>query len=164
LLAIAGGDILPLSKGGGIGWCHAAQQRGRVMNIASLGIRIAAGLIDLIIVGVFFYVIAALTGGTTSTGFEMSGAPAIVSMVIGLGYYIVMEAVMGATLGKMACGLRVVRTDGAAISWSESAIRNVLRLIDGFLIYLVAVILIATSEKKQRLGDRAADTLVVKRA
>ncbi len=40
--------------------------------------------------------------------------------------------------------------------------RNVLRIIDGLpLFYLASAILIWTSEKKQRLGDRVADTIVV---
>ena len=104
-----------------------------------------------------------MSGQTTADGFNLTGLPAIVSFLIGIGYYLVMEATTGATLGKMALGLRDVRVDGGAISWGESAIRNVLRIVDGLFIYLVAVILIATSAKRQRLGDRAADTIVVRR-
>ena len=78
-------------------------------------------------------------------------------------YYIVMEATQGATLGKMALGLRVVKTNGSPISWSESIIRNLLRIIDGLFFYLVGAILIWNSPLRQRLGDRAANTVVVRR-
>src|ERR1700674_1249729 len=44
----------------------------------------------------------------------------------------------GATLGKLATNLRVVReNDGGPIDWSASIIRNVLRLIDGLVLYMV---------------------------
>jgi uncharacterized RDD family membrane protein YckC len=132
------------------------------MDTARLGVRIVAGIIDLVIVGAVFYVIAAMSGQTTAEGFNLTGVPFFISIVVGIGYYLVMEAMYGATLGKMALRLRVVRVDGGAISWGESAIRNILRIVDGLFIYLVAVILIATSQKRQRLGDRAADTIVVR--
>ena len=40
--------------------------------------------------------------------------------------------------------------------------RNILRVIDGLLIYLIGAILIWKSDKKQRLGDSIAKTVVVK--
>ncbi len=73
-----------------------------------------------------------------------------------------MEATQGATLGKMALGLRVVRVDGAPISWSESVIRNLLRIVDCLVFYILGAILIWTSPLKQRLGDKVAHTVVVK--
>jgi uncharacterized RDD family membrane protein YckC len=138
--------------------------RGDVMDTARLGVRIVAGIIDIVIVGAVFYAIAAMSGQTTAEGFNLTGVPFFISIVVGIGYYLVMEAMYGATLGKMALRLRVVRVDGGPISWGESAIRNILRIVDGLFLYLVAVILIATSQKRQRLGDRAADTIVVRQA
>jgi uncharacterized RDD family membrane protein YckC len=79
------------------------------------------------------------------------------------GYFIVLEATQGATLGKMALGLRVVKTNGAPITWADSLIRNLLRIIDGLFGYLVGAILIWSSPLKQRLGDRVAHTVVVRR-
>lgn len=81
-----------------------------------------------------------------------------------LSYYIVLETVNGATPGKRLIGLKVTRSDGnAPLDWSASIVRNVLRIIDGLpLFYLAGAILIWTSEKKQRLGDRVADTIVVR--
>src|SRR6202022_425983 len=81
--------------------------------------------------------------------------------VLAIAYYIVMEATQGATVGRMALGLREVKTDGSPISWSESVIRNMLRIIDSLFVYLVGAILIWTSPLKQRLGDRVANTVVI---
>ena len=45
-------------------------------------------------------------------------------------YFIVMEALWGATLGKMALGIRIVKVDGAPIGLGSSIVRNLLRIID----------------------------------
>lgn len=60
-------------------------------------------------------------------------------------------------------GLRVVKTDGSPLGWSQAVIRNLLRVIDGLFSYLVGAILIWDSPLRQRLGDRAAKTVVVRR-
>jgi uncharacterized RDD family membrane protein YckC len=85
------------------------------------------------------------------------------SILVFFGYFIVMEAIWGATLGKMMLGLRVVKTDGSPLGWSQAVIRNLLRVIDGLFSYLVGAILIWDSPLRQRLGDRAAKTVVVRR-
>jgi len=134
------------------------------MNPASLGIRILAGIIDTIILAIVFYGIAAITGQTTENGFELDGGPAVLAFAVYFLYFIVLEAMTGATIGKMLLGLKVVRVDGHPIAWRESIIRNLLRIVDGFILYLVGLILILTSRKRQRLGDRIAETLVVKKS
>jgi uncharacterized RDD family membrane protein YckC len=44
----------------------------------------------------------------------------------------------------------------------EAFTRNIHRIIDGIIGYLIGAILILRSDKKQRLGDRVAKTIVVK--
>ena len=67
-------------------------------------------------------------------------------------------------VGKVALGLRVVRTDGSKPSGGSVAVRTLLRLIDGLpFLYLVGVVcILATGQRRQRVGDLAADTTVVK--
>ena len=104
--------------------------------------------------------------GTGFLSFLFRSAPGAWGGSVGLIsilYYIVLEATQGATLGKMALGLRVVKIDGSPISWRESIIRNVLRIIDSLFGYLVGAILVWNSPLRQRLGDRAAGTVVVRR-
>ena len=74
--------------------------------------------------------------------------------------------ILAATVGKMAMGLRVVKAaDGSPISWGESIIRNLLRIVDALpFFYILGMILIAVTAKKQRVGDLAASTIVVKKA
>ena len=46
---------------------------------------------------------------------------------------------------------------------SGKAIRTVLRIVDGLLGYAVALITVMVSDKRQRLGDMAAGTPVVRK-
>jgi uncharacterized RDD family membrane protein YckC len=133
------------------------------------GIRIVAGIIDAIVLVVVFVVMSALFGDADSNGDDgsgfsvsLSGLPFILFIVISFGYYFVLEAYnQGQTLGKKLMGIRVVAVEGA-LDPGKVAIRTVLRIVDGFLFYLVAVIVIVVSQRKQRVGDMAAGTLVVK--
>ncbi len=132
------------------------------MEAVGVGRRALAVLIDTILLAVAGYVIALATGNTTTSGFELQGGPAFLLFGIALAYYIVMEATSGATLGKRAMGLKVVKEGGEALDWQASIVRNLLRIVDGFLFYLVAAVAVWISKRRQRLGDMAAKTLVVK--
>ena len=126
------------------------------MQYVGVGPRFLALLIDAIIIGVVGVILGVIFRNSPGLSGGVTG-------LLALAYFIVLEATQGATLGKMALGLRVTRTDGAPISWTESIIRNLLRIIDGLFVYLVGAILIWTSPLKQRLGDRVAKTVVVRR-
>ena len=143
-------------------------QYGQVqLQYVGVGWRFLAILIDAIILGIVSGVIGAAFGGAQASGgnasVSLAGVPALLAIVIYFLYFIVLEALQGATVGKMILGLRVVKTNGAPITWTDSLIRNLLRIIDGLFAYLVGAILIWTSPLKQRLGDRLANTVVVKR-
>ncbi len=62
----------------------------------------------------------------------------------------------------MVTKIKVVREDGGKIDMNQAFIRNILRIIDGLIAYLVGAVLIWRSDKKQRLGDSVAKTVVVK--
>lgn len=143
-----------------------------------VGIRFVALLIDGIIInivlGVIYFIMLALWGTTTtdttegfSFSFSLTGGPAalyfLIAAVIGFGYFIWLEGSRGQTVGKMAMGIVVVREDSAAIEYGAAFIRNILRIIDGLLVYLVGAIFVWTSDRRQRLGDRAAHTVVIKK-
>ena len=55
--------------------------------------------------------------------------------------------------------LRVVRADGRPAGMGEVAVRTVLRVIDNYLVGLI--VMLATGERRQRIGDLAAGTIVV---
>lgn len=133
------------------------------MENIGVGLRAVATIIDTVLLFVAGYFIAMASGGTTASGFNLEGAPAFLWLFIALGYYIVLEAQFGATPGKRLVGLKVVKLEGGTpIGWQASIVRNVLRLVDGFLFYLVGAIAVWMSDKKQRLGDRVAGTVVIR--
>ncbi|MDX1386277.1 MAG: RDD family protein [bacterium] len=78
-------------------------------------------------------------------------------------YYLLFEAIFGATLGKLFCRLRVLDISGRSPSLGNIFIRNFLRVVDYPFAFLIAVISMESSSLNQRLGDRAANTVVIKK-
>ena len=78
-------------------------------------------------------------------------------------YFVLLEGLVGMTVGKCAMGQRVVaacdlRTPGL----SKAFVRNFLRLVDGLPAFnIVGVVLILRSEERARFGDRHAGTRVL---
>lgn len=68
----------------------------------------------------------------------------------------------GQTIGKMIMRIKVVRLDGAPTAWHNLLVRWMLRLIDIWLFFAsIGVMSILLSDKKQRVGDAAAGTVVI---
>jgi uncharacterized RDD family membrane protein YckC len=137
--------------------------------LASLGDRLIATVLDMIVIGAAFAVIgswvAARRGGETAQGFDLTGRPAaIVILLAGLVafvYYWLAEWMFGATLGKAIVSLRVRDLAGQPIGPRASFIRTLARLIDAFAVYLVGYLVAIFSKRRQRLGDHLAHTVVV---
>jgi len=132
------------------------------MEAVGVGRRAVAVIIDSILLMVVGWALALVMGSTGGASFNLEGGPALLWFAIAFGYYIVMEATSGATIGKKVMGIKVVKADGGAMNWQASIIRNLLRIIDGIFFYLVGAIVVWISKSRQRLGDMAAKTLVVK--
>jgi len=84
--------------------------------------------------------------------------------LIAIAYYVLLEGIAGATIGKFLTGIRVVNEDGTKLGWSGAVVRNVARIVDAFpyvLPYLVGAISVWVSASHQRLGDRWANSVVV---
>ena len=132
------------------------------LQYVGVGMRFLALLIDTILVGIIGSILGAIFHSSLGPTGTVTLTSAI-GTILGVLYYVGLEATQGATLGKMILGLRIVKTDGSPIGWSESIIRNLLRIIDCLFGYLVGAILIWTSPQRQRLGDRVAHTVVIRR-
>jgi uncharacterized RDD family membrane protein YckC len=78
-------------------------------------------------------------------------------------YFVFLEGLLGATLGKWLLGLRVVRAGkGGSPGLARGAFRNLLRAVDSLpALNIVGVALILSSPERARFGDRAAGTRVV---
>jgi uncharacterized RDD family membrane protein YckC len=59
-------------------------------------------------------------------------------------------------------GIRVVGEDGEHATFGAAVVRNLLRFVDALFFYLVGAVFALTSTRGQRLGDRAAHTVVVR--
>lgn len=116
------------------------------------------------------FAVGAATGQvqTTASGLDVSleGTNGMVAFLLwlglALGYHTVLEWRFGRTLGKALVGIRVTGIDRSSPSLGASLTRNVLRLVDVLpVLYLVGIVLVVSSERSQRLGDRAGGTVVV---
>jgi uncharacterized RDD family membrane protein YckC len=116
--------------------------------------RVAAALIDLLVLVLVGFLLGTLSGSYTT------GAR-VVTVAWVLYYYFALELLTGQTLGKKVMGLRVAQADGSPPELRQVAVRTVLRLVDGLGVYLVGLIaMLATGQRRQRLGDLAAGTIV----
>ena len=133
-------------------------------EVAGLGSRAAAAVIDQTLIGVLFLALAILRG-VTGVGGSWTGALAILAMFgLWYGYFIFFEALRdGQTPGKRMMGIRVVMVTGHPVSPGAAVIRNLLRTAD-FLPppYLLGAILVALHPRARRLGDLAGGTVVVR--
>jgi len=85
----------------------------------------------------------------------------LLSLVISVGYYAGFHASRGgATLGKMAVGIKVVRGNGERISFLRAFCRYLATIVSS-LILMIGFIMAAFTERKQALHDMMCDTLVV---
>ena len=139
---------------------------------AGLALRFVAVLLDMLIVLVPLSILVGLFsgggysdtgGGSVNAGTSVGGHALLLLLLLGIGYYVICESATGMTLGKRLVGICVIDEYGRHPSFGAAVIRNVLRLIDGFLFYLIGAVFAFMSPLGQRLGDRAAHTVVVRR-
>ncbi len=132
------------------------------LTLAGLGSRAIAGCVDLVLKGlllvcllVLFLAILGLEGALIVVPAAMLGM---------LLYDVGFETLAGGrTPGKRMSGLRVVRSSGRPVDVTASVIRNAMRLVDGLaLSYLPTIVSILVTQRNQRLGDLAADTVVIR--
>lgn len=68
----------------------------------------------------------------------------------------------GQTVGKMIMKIKVVRVDGSPTEWYNLFVRWMLRLVDIWVFSpSIGILSILLSDKKQRIGDSAAGTVVI---
>lgn len=123
--------------------------------------RIVAIIIDSILL---FVVTAVLVGIFVAISSRLSVLGNLLGLLIAFAYFVYFEGESGQTIGKRVMDLVVVTEDGEPIDYGTAAIRTVLRIIDGLFLYLVGFIVVLVTDRKQRLGDIAADTVVVRTA
>lgn len=132
------------------------------VEYASLSRRLLAALIDnltwlLFYLWIYVFVVAAAD--------VWSSEAAVVAIVLyfslWFNYFSICEWRWGQTIGKNATGIEVRAIDRSPrLTFAQASVRNLLRLVDFFLIGWA---MIAMDGRKQRLGDKAAQTVVLRR-
>ena len=139
-------------------------------ELADVGSRLAALLIDMAIIvgGLILLAMASalLRRGGLSLGESLAASVLVLGFfVLQWGYFLLFELLRdGQTPGKRALRLRVLHSSGQPLSVRGSVIRNVLRIVD-FQPAVTGVLgggVIMLTGRSQRLGDLAADTIVVR--
>ncbi len=127
-------------------------------NKGGFWIRVVAYIIDAIVLGV----VGTIIGGFLDPD---PAAPSRTSLnlLLGLVYFLYFWSAQGGgqTLGMRVFNLKVVRTDGSALTVVQAIIRYV-GLVVSFVVVFIGVIWVAFDANKQGWHDKIADTYVVK--
>ncbi|QKQ97957.1 RDD family protein [Candidatus Nanohaloarchaea archaeon] len=137
-----------------------------------IGKRVVAQIVDVFATLTLFFVVlfgftlvGTAAGGAES---EIASAFAGVGVIIGIfslvGYGFLLEGYWdGQTLGKRLMGIKVVKENGDQVTKGAALVRNIpgITYVYVTFFYIVALISMAASDRRQRLFDRLAGTVVV---
>lgn len=135
-------------------------------------VRVVAYLIDGILLNIVFGIIGAILGVSmipadptkmeSMAGMEDMGRFQLVALVVTWLYFALMESSpRGATIGKMALGLRVVDEQGNRISFARATGRFFAKFVST-IILMIGYLMVAFTDRKRGLHDMIAGTLVIK--
>ncbi len=134
------------------------------LRLAGPVTRFLAWLIDFASIMALTLIIRILLGLLGVISQDVASAVSILAaFLLSVGYSILMEwCWRGQTIGKRVFRLRVMDARGLRLKFSQIVIRNLLRSVDslpGF--YMVGGLACLFSQQAQRLGDLAANTIVI---
>jgi len=161
------------------------QPEARPMNYAGFWSRFGAYLIDAIVVWIMAFIILIVTIGPTSLAMlstlsqsHMTGNPQFgavpasfsfallsgfsLSLLLPVLYFIIMWGRRGATLGKMAMGIKIVRTDGSDISYGSAFLRYIGQQLVSPIFFCLGFLWMLWDDKGQTWHDKIASTCVVR--
>jgi uncharacterized RDD family membrane protein YckC len=132
---------------------------------ASIGERILARIIDMMLIVVYFSFLS-LCAGYISLDRELDDAGTVFYVLLilpALFYSLLWELFNhGRSPGKRLLGIRVVMKDGSTPSLSAYLLRWLFLLVDIYLFQCIGVLSILLTKNHQRVGDLTAGTLVIK--
>jgi uncharacterized RDD family membrane protein YckC len=127
-------------------------------------IRVVAYIIDAILLSAVSGAIGFATGlNMFATDYDhYNPASNLVSVVIAWLYFALMESSeRGATVGKMAVGLRVVTDQGQRLSFMNATGRYFAKFISAIILG-IGFLMVGWTDRKRGLHDMIAGTLVIK--
>lgn len=127
-------------------------------EVAGIGDRIIAAIIDYTLLAGYLLAVALINLGVRSTAFV------IVMMLPAALYFLLCEILLdGQSIGKQARKIKVIRLDGTPPRLGDYLLRWLLRVVDVTLtLGNVAIVTMLVNGRGQRLGDLAAATTVVR--
>ena len=134
-------------------------------TLAGPAVRFLAWFIDLLCIITFMSVLNIVLRLLELFSFNLSTAlNVIIYFVVSIGYTIFLEWTWrGQTVGKRLLRLRVVDVEGMRLQFNQIVVRNLLRFVDDLpLLYFVGGVTCWLNAKCQRLGDLAANTVVIR--
>ncbi|MEO6034779.1 MAG: RDD family protein [Verrucomicrobiota bacterium] len=141
------------------------------MDYAGFWIRVAAKILDSLILMVPIFIIAIVWGYSMARSrgqTEANASAMIIQAVLQIGflgvsilYQTYFLGKYGATLGKMAVKLRVVTPEGQKISYGRAFGRGFADMLSGIICY-IGYIMVAFDDEKRGLHDRICNTRVIK--
>lgn len=139
---------------------------------AGLWVRLLAVVVDAAVLSAVFFPVTRVVKGVWlmsagdhrwTSGWFVTDPLCLAFLAAMFLYFVLLEGLIGATLGKRALGLRVVGDDGRPPGLSRAVVRNLLRAVDSLPAFgILAAVLITSSDDRTRLGDRVAGTWVVR--
>lgn len=144
------------------------------LEVAGLGTRSMAFLIDYgivfttlitLLLGVQIATRQSLVDWPWATNHVLLPAVIFTMFLLFWGYFLIFEWLWnGQTPGKRAVKIRVVKDRGYPISFLDSVVRNLLRVVDCYFppfFFAVGIVCIFVHPRHKRIGDLAARTVVV---
>jgi uncharacterized RDD family membrane protein YckC len=134
-------------------------------DLAGPVVRFFAWFIDLMCIGLLLMVLRISLNLLFMLSANLGAAVSvIVYFVVSIGYGIFLEwKWRGQTIGKRLFRLRVVDADGMRLQFDQIATRNLLRFVDMLPVaYFVGGVTCWLNRRCQRLGDIAANTVVIR--
>ena len=135
-------------------------------EVAGLGERIVARLIDLAGFAVLYIIVLILMIASFRNSGTLGVVLIIIFLVIFVFYDLVCELTMdGQTFGKKIMKIKVISLDGGQPTFGQYMMRWIFRVIDFGFIFgwgLVALVCVAVSKNHQRIGDMLAKTTLIK--
>ena len=122
------------------------------MKYSSFSRRAVAVILDAIVTQVPFLL---------TFGFDNSAAISALNFFIGVTYFVWMNGMYGATIGKMIMKIKIVKINGKKLSYSDAMVREISSYLSVLVLFL-GYFNVLWDRKKQAWHDKIAKTVVVR--
>jgi uncharacterized RDD family membrane protein YckC len=132
--------------------------------VDSVVLSMVSGIVSLLVLFLYPVDFAAITRSRPDIlqMLALEGRLVLVNLVLAGAYDIWMVGRFGATLGKLALQLRIVRGDGGKVSYGRALGRHCAKYLSSFTL-CIGYIMAGIDEEKRSLHDRICDTRVIKK-